>query len=71
MWSAAEWSVKKDPPTLGGLSSQTPFRSGLHGSGLDKIAGKTSERQTDLMNSPYYSKERWLYFNVKTLHYLS
>lgn len=58
MWTAAEWSVKKDPPTLGELSSQTPFTSGLHGSGLDNFAEKTSERQTGLMNSPSYSKKR-------------
>lgn len=71
VWTAAEWSVKKNPLTLGELNSPTPFASGLHGSGLDKVAEKTSERQTDLRNSLYYSKKRWLYFNAKTLRYLS
>lgn len=62
---------KKGSTYIGELNSQTPFASGLHGSGLNKVAEKTSERETGLMNSLYYSKKRWLYFNVKNVHYLS
>lgn len=65
MWTGAEQCVKKDPPALGELSSQTPFASGLDGSGLDNVAEKTPESQTGLMNAPHYSKKRWLHFIVK------
>lgn len=54
--------LKKDPPTVGELSSQTPFSFGLHGSGLDKVAEKTPERETGLMNSPYFSKKEVVIF---------
>lgn len=57
--------MKMGPPTVGELSSQTPFVSGLDGSGLDKVADQTPEKQTGLTNAPYYSKQRWLYSNVK------
>lgn len=57
--------IKMDSPTLGQLRSQIPFVSVLGGSGLDKVADLGPVKQTGLMNVPHYSKQRWLYSNIK------
>jgi len=54
-----------DPTAPGELSLGAPFVSSLDRSGLDKVADQTPENQTGLMNAPCYSKQRWLYSNVK------